>query len=46
MKLISIALLILALASADNWAVLVCGSRSMSNYRHHADMYIIYAIFM
>ena len=42
MKSISLALLILALSSAANWAVLVCGSRSMGNYRHHADMYSFY----
>ena len=35
---------ILALASADNWAVLVCGSEYYWNYRHHADIAHAYHI--
>ena len=38
MRLFSIAMLMLALASATNWVVLVCGSEGFGNYRHHADM--------
>jgi len=33
---------VLALASATNWVVLVCGSEGYGNYRHHADMYILF----
>lgn len=31
-------ILLLALVSADNWAVLVAGSNGYSNYRHQADL--------
>lgn len=44
MKFLSIALLVLALASASNWAVLVCGSEGFGNYRHHADVAHAYQI--
>ena len=44
MKSISIALLVLALASASNWAVLVCGSNHFYNYRHHADIAHAYQV--
>lgn len=44
MKSISMALLILAIATASNWAVLVCGSKKYSNYRHHADVGHAYQI--
>jgi legumain len=39
MKLNALLLLsaVLAIASADNWAVIVCGSHGYSNYRHQAD---------
>ena len=44
MKFFSIALLILALAAADNWAVLVAGSDGFWNYRHQADVAHAYQI--
>ena len=44
MKFWSIALLVLTIASADNWAVLVCGSNGYWNYRHHADVAHAYQI--
>lgn len=33
-----------ALASADNYAVLICGSHTYPNYRHHADVCHAYQI--
>ena len=44
MKFVSIVLLILALAAADNWAVLVAGSNGFWNYRHQADVAHAYQI--
>ena len=44
MKFVSLALLVLAIASAENWAVLVCGSETYANYRHHADVAHAYQI--
>ena len=44
MKFVSIALLVLALAAADNWAVLVAGSDGFWNYRHQADVAHAYQI--
>ena len=44
MKTLSISLLLLALASAANWVVLVCGSDGYWNYRHHADISHAYQI--
>ena len=44
MKSLSLTLLVLAIASADNWAVLVCGSDGYGNYRHHADISHAYQI--
>ena len=44
MKTLSISLLLLALASAANWVVLVCGSDGFWNYRHHADISHAYQI--
>ena len=38
MKFWSITLLVLTIASADNWAVLIYGSLTYDNYRHHADV--------
>ena len=38
MKFVSLALLVLAIASADNWAVLIYGSMTYDNYRHHVDV--------
>lgn len=37
-------ILLICLASADNWAVLVAGSNTYSNYRHQADIYHAYQI--
>jgi legumain len=44
MKSLSLALLVLTVASAANWVVLVCGSSGFPNYRHHADVAHAYQI--
>lgn len=44
MKVCSIALLMLALVAADNWAVLVAGSDGFWNYRHQSDVSHAYQI--
>jgi legumain len=44
MKYFTFALMMLAMASAANWAVLVCGSHFYWNYRHHADVSHAYQI--
>ena len=44
MSVLSFFLLILTVASAANWAVLVCGSEGFDNYRHHADISHAYQI--
>ena len=44
MKFCSIALLLLALVAADNWAVLVAGSDGFWNYRHQSDVSHAYQI--
>ena len=44
MKTLSLTLLLLAIASAANWVVLVCGSEGYGNYRHHADIAHAYQI--
>ena len=44
MKSLSLTLLVLAVASAANWAVLVCGSNHFYNYRHHADIAHAYQV--
>ena len=44
MNSIFLVLLTLTLVSADNWAVLVCGSEGFDNYRHHADVSHAYQI--
>ena len=44
MKTLSLTLLLLAIASAANWVVLVCGSEGYGNYRHHADISHAYQI--
>ena len=44
MKSIYLLLFILAIVSAENWAVLVCGSKLYGNYRHHADVAHAYQI--
>ena len=44
MKFLSVILLVLAFASASNWAVLVCGSNGFTNYRHHADVAHAYQV--
>ena len=44
MKFLYLTLFLLAIASADNWAVLVCGSEYYWNYRHHADIAHAYQI--
>jgi len=45
MRAITLALFaIFAIALADNWAVLISGSRGYGNYRHHADTCHAYQI--
>ena len=44
MNSILLILLVLVLVSAENWAVLVCGSNFFYNYRHHADIAHAYQI--
>ena len=44
MKSLFLLLFILSLVSAENWAVLVCGSKLYGNYRHHADVAHAYQI--
>ena len=44
MKSLYLTLFLLAIVSADNWAVLVCGSNGYWNYRHHADVAHAYQI--
>ena len=44
MRFVSVAILVLALAAADNWAVLVAGSDGYWNYRHQADVSHAYQI--
>lgn len=42
MKAVLAILLLLTLVSCENWAVLVAGSHTWSNYRHQADVYHAY----
>ena len=44
MKYSFVALLLIALACADNWAILVAGSDGFWNYRHQADVSHAYQI--
>ena len=44
MKSVFLTLLLFMLVSADNWAVLVCGSFSFEEYRHHADVSHAYQV--
>ena len=44
MRFVGIALFMLALAAADNWAVLVAGSDGYWNYRHQSDVAHAYQI--
>ena len=44
MRFVSVAILVLALAAADNQAVLVAGSDGYWNYRHQADVSHAYQI--
>ena len=44
MRVLGIVLLLLAFATADNWAVLVAGSDGFWNYRHQADVAHAYQI--
>ncbi len=37
-------LFLIALAACDNWAVLVAGSHTWSNYRHQSDIYHAYQV--
>lgn len=43
MKFLIVCLLI-ALVCCDNWAVLIAGSSTWSNYRHQADVYHSYQL--
>lgn len=44
MRVVLILSLLLVLATCDNWAVLVAGSHTWSNYRHQADVYHAYQV--
>ena len=44
MKAIIVLSLLLFFAAADNWAVLVAGSNTYSNYRHQSDVFHAYQI--
>lgn len=44
MKVILLLALVLAFISCENWAVLVAGSNTWSNYRHQADVYHAYQV--
>jgi legumain len=44
MKLLALIICLLSIAACDNWAVLVAGSNTYSNYRHQADVYHAYHI--
>jgi len=44
MKIFVVVTLLLALTACDNWAVLVAGSNTWSNYRHQADVYHAYQV--
>ena len=44
MKLIFVALCLITLVACDNWAVLVAGSNTWSNYRHQSDVFHAYQV--
>ncbi len=44
MKLIILLALVLTVSYCENWAVLVAGSHTWSNYRHQADVYHAYQV--
>ena len=44
MKTLLFLILIIGYASATNWAVIVAGSNTYSNYRHQSDVYHAYQI--
>ena len=44
MKLFILLSLLLVLSISANWAVLVAGSNTYSNYRHQSDVYHAYQI--
>lgn len=44
MKLVLIVLCLLSIAVCENWAVLVAGSNTYSNYRHQSDVFHAYQI--
>ena len=44
MKLALLVVCLLSIAVCDNWAVLVAGSNTWSNYRHQADVFHAYQI--
>lgn len=44
MKLVLLVICLLGLVACDNWAVLVAGSNTYSNYRHQSDVFHAYQI--
>ena len=44
MRVVLILALLLVLCTCENWAVLVAGSHTWSNYRHQADVYHAYQV--
>lgn len=44
MKLLILTLCLLGIVACDNWAVLVAGSNTWSNYRHQSDVFHAYQI--
>jgi legumain len=44
MKLLLLVVCLLSIAACDNWAVLVAGSNTWSNYRHQSDVFHAYQI--
>lgn len=44
MKLLLVFFCLLGITLCDNWAILVAGSHTYSNYRHQADVYHAYQV--
>jgi len=44
MKIVILALCLVSFAVCDNWAILVAGSNTYSNYRHQSDVFHAYQI--
>lgn len=44
MKILILTLFLISFAACDNWAILVAGSNTYSNYRHQADVFHAYQV--